>query len=88
MEAQSPQVQAPDKSFRYLPPEKYDGTPQYNQRIFAQDLKQPLDKEFTGPEMSAKRTVMHVNYAKSPILHVSYAKSQTGNFRPMCSEFP
>jgi len=97
MEAQRPQVRAPDKSFRYPPAGKYDDTPpQYNRPIFAQDLKQPRDKEFMSTEMSMKRPAMHVSpegyeYAKSPIVHVSperYAKSSVGNFRPMCSGFP
>jgi len=94
MEAWRPQVQAPEKPFRCLPPEKYDGTPQYNRQIFAQDLKQPPDKEFMSPEMSMKRPVVHVSpegYAKSPIVHISperHAKSPIGNFRPMCSGFP
>ena len=94
MEAQRPQVQAPKKSVRYLPPRKYDGAPQYNQRIFAQDLKQPLDKESMSSERSMKRMVVHASsegYVKSPIVHMSpgrYMKSPIKNFRPMCPEFP
>mmetsp|Transcript_14003 Transcript_14003/g.25511 ORF Transcript_14003/g.25511 Transcript_14003/m.25511 type:complete len:305 (-) Transcript_14003:324-1238(-) len=94
IEAQRPQVQAPEKSCRYTPPEKYDGAPQYDRRIFAQDLKQPLNKEFMSLERSMERSVVHVSpegYAKSPIVHISperHAKSPIGNFRPMCSGFP
>ena len=88
MEAQRSQVQALDKSIRYPPAEKYDGTPQYTQHSFAPDLKQPLDKKFMSPERAMKRPVVHMSYSESPTVHVSYAKSPIGNFRPMCSGFP
>ena len=94
METQRPQVQASEKPFRYPHAEKYDGTPQNNQQIFAQDLKQPLKKEFISPERSMQMQVVHVSpegYAKSPTAHMSperHAKSSIGNFRSMCSGFP
>jgi len=88
IEAQRPQVQAPEKSCRYTPPEKYDGAPQYDRRIFAQDLKQPLNKEFMSLERSMERSVVHVSpegyeCAKSPIVH-----GPIGNFRPSYSGLP